>query len=99
MDVDQTLDERDLAASVCRQTKDVGESIGRQARAGCAAEVEVARRGVRVLDRARPEGSDPRLLVPPRATEPSRPAAVGEDAGFGDLELGVARGLQGILRQ
>jgi len=97
--VDQSLDEQELPPLRHRQAQDVGEAVGLQAGAACPCEVEVAGGGLRVSERARPEGADPPALVAPGPTEPAGPAAVCEDARRCDVEIGVAGCCQGLPRR
>jgi hypothetical protein len=99
MNVDKALDEHELASLRRRETKNLGQSVGRKPGAACSAEVEVARRGIGILKRASPERSDSSMLVAPSATESPGPAAVRENTGLRDLELGVTRGLESVLRE
>src|SRR6266542_4364061 len=93
--VKEAFDEHDFAECVTLSGKQVREPVGRQVRAGGAAQVEVATVGCRVAKRPHPEGADPAVAVSPGAAESARPAGVGEDAGLGDFFLPVA----GLLEQ
>src|SRR5207249_3409200 len=89
--VEEAFDEHDFAECVTLSGKQVREPVGRQVRAGGAAEVEVAAvGGCRIFKRPRPEGADLAVAVLPGAAESARPAGVGEDAGLGDFFLPVA---------
>src|SRR6266511_5463590 len=90
VDVDQSFDQHELPSVPRRQAQDLGEAVRRQARAARAAQIQITRGAIGVIDRARPHGPDRPALVSPRAAEAAGPAAVCENAGLRDFELGVA---------
>jgi hypothetical protein len=99
MHVDQALDQYELASLACWETKNLGQSVGRERRAACSPEIEVTRRRIGVLKATSPKRSDTSMLVSPGSAESPGPAAVRDYTGLRNLELGVTRCFEGVLRE